>query len=220
MDSSQHSAAEIHRNVPPDWYESSVKINILQRYWHSRRVAAVGKFSEELDGPVLDIGSADGYFTRRILSYTGAPKIIGIDVLKSSVDYARKRYSKIKSLSFRVGDGERLNFPASSFSAVYILEALEHVHDSSRVLKEIYRVLKPGGYTIVLVPSENWLFRLGWPVWTHTRGRVWDDTHLNFFDGGKLPMLAKKIGFKDIQVHRFILGMLLLVKARKPAGRR
>ena len=215
MSSTSFSAADLHKNVPPDWYEQSVKVNLLQRYWHKRRIEEVTRYSEKISGEVLDIGSADGYFTRAILAATGAAKITGIDVLKSSVDYAARRYKNIKALSFRVGDAQKLSFPAAKFSAVYILEALEHVRDAKQVISEIYRVLKPGGYTIILVPSENILFKLGWPVWTHTRGSVWHETHLNFFDGSKLPQLVKKCGFTDIKVHTFILGMLLLVKARK-----
>ncbi len=164
----------------------------------------------------MDIGSADGYFTRAILEFTHAQKIYGIDILKSSVTYAAKRYRHLKSLAFSVGDAHKLLFPNSKFSAVYILEALEHVFKADLVLKEIFRVLKPKGYVIILVPSENWLFRLGWPFWTHTRGKIWNDTHIHFFSGQKLPGLVKQTGFTDIQVHTFILGMLLLVKARKP----
>jgi 2-polyprenyl-3-methyl-5-hydroxy-6-metoxy-1,4-benzoquinol methylase len=210
------SSADLHQHVPPDWYERSVKENFLQCYWHSRRIKEVGRYSETVTGEVLDIGCADGYFTRKILDFTKSRKITGIDILKSSIDYASIRYSSLKSLHFQVGDAQKLKFPSTKFTAVYILEALEHVFDAKLVLKEIYRVLKPGGYTIILVPSENWLFKFGWPIWLHTRGKIWHDTHLNFFDGSKLPQLVSQAGFTDIQIHTFILGMLLLVKARKP----
>jgi SAM-dependent methyltransferase len=206
----------LHQHVPPDWYERSVKENFLQHFWHFRRIAQVGKYSEKVTGEVLDIGSADGFFTRKLLDFTQANKIIGIDILASSVAYASTRYRRLSALSFQVGDALRLKFPTRKFSAVYILEALEHVFDATQVLKEIYRVLQPGGYVLVLVPSENWLFKLGWPIWLHTRGKVWHDTHLNFFDGNKLPHLLKQVGFVHIEIHTFILGMLLLVKARKP----
>jgi ubiquinone/menaquinone biosynthesis C-methylase UbiE len=217
LSSAPFSAADLHKRVPPDWYEQSVKVNFLQGFWHRRRIAEVTKFSEIVSGEVLDIGSADGYFTKAVYDVTKPNRLIGIDVLKSSVAYASRRYKKIKNLVFRIGDAEKLAFPADKFTAVYILEALEHVRDAKIVLSEIYRVLKPGGFTIILVPSENWLFKIGWPVWTHTRGSVWHETHLNFFDGSKLPQLVGKCGFTDIQTHYFILGMLLLVKARKPA---
>jgi SAM-dependent methyltransferase len=216
LDHSALLAKNLHNQVPPDWYESSVKVNLFQRFWHQRRIKEVGRFSERLSGKVLDIGSADGYFTRHLLDFTKASKIIGIDILENSVKYANKRYHHLRSLSFQKGDAHNLKFKTGEFSAVYMLEALEHVYDAQKVLLEIYRVLKPGGYTIILVPSENWLFRLGWPVWLHTRGKIWHDTHLNFFSGTKLSQLMKKCHFTNINTHTFILGMLLLVKARKP----
>jgi len=206
----------LHQNVPPDWYERSVKENFFQRYWHTRRINEVTKFSQPVSGDVLDIGSADGYFTAHIFSAVHPKKIIGIDILKSSVLYASNRYRRNRQMAFQVGDAEKLKFSANKFSAVFILEALEHVFSPQKVLAGIFRVLLPGGYVIVLVPSENWLFKLGWPIWLKTRGKIWDDTHLNFFNGNKLPYLMKKVGFVDVKAHTFILGMLLLVKARKP----
>jgi len=210
------TAARLHAAVPPDWYESSVATTFLQRFWHARRFAAVGKYSAHLTGQkVLDIGSADGLFTAEILRVTRAAKVIGIDVLPKSVAYARQRYRQEKRLHFQVADAHKLPFPAKTFAAVYCLEAMEHVLDPGLVLRQICRVLKPGGYTVVLVPSENWLFRLGWPVWLATRGRVWQDTHLSFFTGTKLPQLMASSGFTQITTHRFLLGMLLLVRAYK-----
>ena len=216
MKKPKKSAAKLHEYVPPDWYESSVKTNLFQRYWHYRRFRAVKKFSPTVTGRILDIGSADGFFTAEILRQTDAASIEGIDVLKSSVDYARRRYRGNTRLRFQVADAHHLPFPKNHFSAVYCLEAMEHVLDPKKVLAEIYRVLAPGGYIILLVPAENWLFKLGWPFWLRWRGKIWKDTHLNFFDNSKLPNLVSSAGFKNIYSYRFILGMLLLVKAAKP----
>jgi len=80
------SAAELHKEVPPDWYFRSIRENILQRYWHKRRFEEIGSMIETVSGSVLDIGSADGVFTKVILDKSKAKKIIGIDVLESSVD--------------------------------------------------------------------------------------------------------------------------------------
>ena len=210
------SAQDLHHNVPPDWYESSVKINLLQRFWHWRRFQVVDQFSEHVSGDILDIGSADGFFTAEIAKVTGCQKIFGVDVLPSSVAYSKKRYSSDRHFHFSVGDGHKLKFLSNRFSAVYCLEAMEYVFNPFRVLKEIKRVLRSGGYTIILVPAENWLFsRIIWPMWLRWRGRIWADTHLSFFSGNKLPDLLAKAGFVNIESHRFLLGMLLLVKARK-----
>ena len=154
------SAAKLHENVPPDWYYSSIKENYLQRIWHKSRFREVKKISERVDGKVLDIGSADGVFTKVILEGTKAKKVIGIDVLKSSVVWANKHWKRNKRLKFKVGDAHKLDFKAGEFDAVFSLEVLEHVEDPKKTLKEIKRVLRKGGYAVFLVPTDIWYFKL------------------------------------------------------------
>jgi 2-polyprenyl-3-methyl-5-hydroxy-6-metoxy-1,4-benzoquinol methylase len=91
-------ASELHKNVPPDWYFSSIRRNLLQRYWHNRRFEEVGKIIEKTNGKILDIGSADGVFSRLILEKSGASEVDGIDVLESSVKWAKKHWKKNKKL--------------------------------------------------------------------------------------------------------------------------
>ena len=70
-------AEELHENIPPDWYYRSIQENIFQRYWHKRRFEEVGALIEPTGGRILDIGSADGVFTKVILDKSKASKIIG-----------------------------------------------------------------------------------------------------------------------------------------------
>ncbi len=51
-----------------------------------------------------------------------------------------------------IGDGHFLPFKDNTFDAVISEAVLEHVHSPNRVVQEIYRVLKPGGYICVAVP--------------------------------------------------------------------
>lgn len=215
MTAVQKRAAELHKNVPPDWYARSLKDNLLQRFWHTTRFKEVGGLIPVTRGRVLDIGCADGTFTKVILERSRAKKIIAIDVLSTSVNFAKRRFARSKKLSFRVADAHSLPFKDNEFDAVFCLEALEHVEDPRKVVREMYRVLKTGRYTIVLIPSENWLFRLGWPVWTLTRGRIWKGTHLNNFSADKLIRLMKEEGFTIDKNHKFLLGMLQVIKAIK-----
>ena len=209
-------AVHLHENVPANWYETSIKNNLFQRYWHTRRFDEVSKLIEPVES-VLDIGCADGTFTKVVLEKTKAKRLVGIDVLEKSIAYVKKRFAKNKKMSFSVADAHDLPFKSSEFEAVFCLEALEHVVDPARVLYEIFRVLKIGGYVIVLVPSENWLFHsVVWPLWQMFPGKnIWKHTHLHNFSNGFLQELIENSGFK-IEVEKdFISGMLLLVKMRK-----
>lgn len=82
MDEKLKTAAHLYDRVPPDWYETSVRVNPFQRYWHQRRFQEVGREIEPVSGRVLDIGSADGFFTHEI---------------------ARAGFTRVKSRTFLLG---------------------------------------------------------------------------------------------------------------------
>ena len=217
MNKSLRSAAQLHKNVPPDWYHASIQRNFFQRWWHYSRFTKVKDYSEFVDGKILDIGCADGVFTKEILDKTQAAEIIGIDVLESSINWARAHWKEEKRLKFEVGNAHKLKFKQNSFGAVYILEVMEHVSDPIDVLNEAKRVLKKGGYLIMLVPSDNLLFRIVWWIVTNFWwAKIWEDCHVNSFNSkNPLSKYAKEAGFKIEVDEKFWLGMLNIVKIRK-----
>jgi 2-polyprenyl-3-methyl-5-hydroxy-6-metoxy-1,4-benzoquinol methylase len=207
--------AKLHQNVPPGWYYESIRTNIIQRYWHNRRFYEVTKLIEPTHGRILDIGCADGMFTKVILDGTGASSVIGIDVLERTIEWAGKFWRNDSRIKFQVGDAHKLDFESESFDAVVALEVLEHVFHPDKVLSEIRRVLKNDGYAIILVPTDNLIFRILWFLWTHFRGKVWKETHIKTYRNDMLPALAEGAGFKIEKQKRFILGMLVVLKLRK-----
>lgn len=215
MNKLRKQAEVLHRHVPPDWYESSIKINGLQRFWHGRRAREIRRFATPVSGPVLDIGCADGYFSNIILSSTRAKRLVGIDVLRASVTYAKKRYRYNKKMSYIVADAHRLPYGRHSFDAVFSIESLEHLLLPEKALGEMYRVLKRNGYVLILIPSENRLFKIIWSLWTRGRGRIWKDSHVHVFHPSALQGMLTQAKFKNIQTRRFLFSMLLLVKAYK-----
>lgn len=216
MNEGVKDAATLHDKVPPGWYFNSIRKNILQKYWHTRRFEEVTKVIESSGGRILDIGCADGVFTNEILKKSNASEIIAIDVLKESLDWAKKHWGEEKRIKFVMGDAHNLKFDSNSFDAVFALEVLEHVYKPQDVLNEIKRVLKKGGYAVFLVPSDSILFRIGWDFfWTKTRGKIWKDTHIHSYRKDYLVRLSKEAGFKVELSKKFISGMLHLVKVRK-----
>lgn len=211
----QQKAEQLHKNVPPDWYRKSIEENILQRFWHLTRFREISKIIEPSGGKILDIGSADGTFTKIIVEKSRADKVVGIDVLEKSVSYAKRRFARSRVMTFRVADAHDLPFKNNEFNAIFCLETLEHVEDPRKVVGEIYRVLKKGGYLVVLVPSENLLFRALWPLWLLGKGRVWKGTHLNHFSSDQVLDVIQKKGFEVVENNKFLWGMLQAAKARK-----
>ncbi len=217
MKSGKITAEELHKNVPSNWYNESIRVDPLQTYWHKRRFKEIGKVLTKVNGKVLDIGANDGTFSKVILDGTNAKELVGLDVIGKTVTWANKHWKHTKRMRFIVGDAHKLPFPANSFDAVVALEVLEHVFDPLKVLSEVKRVLKPHGYAVFLVPSDSNLFKFIWFLWLHfyPRGKIWRDTHIQTYRNNYLVKISKKVGFKIEVDNKFILGMLHLVKVTK-----
>jgi ubiquinone/menaquinone biosynthesis C-methylase UbiE len=106
-----------------------------------------------IEGRWLDCGCAEGDYTAELIR-RGAGEAVGTDVLAPRVEEARTRWSDVAALSFVVAPAEEMPFADESFDAVLLNEVLEHVEDERRTLREIQRVLVPGGYLFLLSPNR------------------------------------------------------------------
>lgn len=202
---------ERHEEVSSDHYDSAIQNNWLQKYWHWRRFSEVDKFITPVSGKVLDIGCHSGLLTQRIIKKTSSHEIHGIDLSPKAIEGAKKR---ITSGSFKVADAQDLPFGDNSFDAIFCLEVIEHVDEPEKVIAEIKRVLKKGGYGVILVPTDNLLFKLIWFLW-NLKYKVWSHTHVQSFTNSKLEDLIKKNNLKITHSKTFNLGMLKLVRFSK-----
>ncbi len=100
---------------------------------------------------VLDVACGTGYGTQ-ILARVAA-SVLGIDIDEETVLYARRNFPHVK-VTYRVGDICKLPLPDESVEAVTCYETVEHVADDRGCLREIYRVLKPGGLCLISTPNR------------------------------------------------------------------
>jgi len=97
------------------------------------------------------------------LSLCGASRVVGIDISRAAVSDAACRAKKMgaRTVQFRVASVEKIPFPASSFDFVVCNGVLHHTVHPERVLAEVSRVLKPGGFCYLLVYN---LGGVRWPL--------------------------------------------------------
>jgi len=126
---------------------------------------------------VLDCGCNSGEFMKMLKEKKGCD-VYGVDVSQKVVDIA-----KAKGLNVQLAKAEALPFKKGTFDVVTIMETLEHIMVPKKALKEIQRVLKPGGVILGSCPHKN------------LELEMWDDERLHhrYYDEATLSKELKKV---------------------------
>lgn len=131
----------------------------IQNYYslhEADRTAAFFLSHLESGMTLLDCGCGPGTVTLGLAQAVAPVRAIGIDLEPSMVARARAFATErqVENVEFRVADIHELPFSDASFDVVFTSAVLEHLGEPDRALREIYRVVKPGG--LVGVVSTDW----------------------------------------------------------------
>ena len=99
---------------------------------------------------ILDVGCGTGA-NLEMLSQFGSAE--GVDVSDEALDFCRQ-----KGLTVQKGLAETLPYDDGSFDITTALDVIEHLDDDVAGLKEMHRVTKSGGYSLIFVPAFMWLW--------------------------------------------------------------
>lgn len=124
---------------------------------------------------ILEIGSGEGYGAAYLSE--GPFDITCYDLSEEIAKHATKNYSK-NNLRFSAFDGKRIPEADNTFDAVISFQVIEHVPDVNAYLKEINRVLKPGGIFICTTPNRFYRLRPGQKPWNNFHLREYYDHEL------------------------------------------
>lgn len=117
-------------------------------------------------GIVADIGCGPGVFTRYLSAR--ARQVLSADIDLESLKRVKARHQKLENTSFLTVDADRLPFPDECLNTLLLLEVLEHLTDDAAALREMCRVLRPGGKIVLSVPVPPGEINEGSP-WGHKR---------------------------------------------------
>ncbi|WP_374721199.1 class I SAM-dependent methyltransferase [Peribacillus tepidiphilus] len=108
-----------------------------------------------LKGRVLDLACGSGYGTQLItkLGKDKIDEVVGVDISKVSIEYARGRYFHPK-INYIVGNAEDPNLPnqLGQFDSIVSFETLEHLHNEKQFLHNLFALLKEGGTLVLSTP--------------------------------------------------------------------
>jgi 2-polyprenyl-3-methyl-5-hydroxy-6-metoxy-1,4-benzoquinol methylase len=118
-------------------------------------------------GTLLDIGAGQGELLQAAQQEGWA--VVGIEPLPAFAEYA----SRLSGVEVRKEPLERCGFDPDSIDVVTLTSVLEHLYDPDETIKEISRILRPGGVLYLDVPNEAGLYFRMANLYQKLRGRRW-----------------------------------------------
>ncbi len=101
---------------------------------------------------LLDVGCGPGTLTAGLARHVGS--VVGLDADGEQVARAQVNAAGVPNATFQQGDASHLPFADATFDAVFAHTLLQHLQDPTAALREMHRVLKPGG--VLGVREEDW----------------------------------------------------------------
>lgn len=173
----------------------------------ARRIIEV--LSPQEGEKILDLGCGTGYYLFLLSSLPVSLNLVGLDNDSKALEEARDSLSK--RIKFILSDCAKLPFKNKTFDKVVASEVLEHLQDDQKTLKEVSRILKPGGIFVISTPSINYPFLwdpINW-ILQHLFGThiqkgffsgIWSG-HIRLYNKDNLENKFKKAGFKIEEVR-------------------
>ncbi|HEY9364547.1 MAG TPA: bifunctional demethylmenaquinone methyltransferase/2-methoxy-6-polyprenyl-1,4-benzoquinol methylase UbiE [Chitinophagaceae bacterium] len=122
--------------------------------WRKKAIRQLKKDQPKL---ILDVATGTADMAIMACKMLQPEKITGIDISEQMLELGRKKIEK-EGLSDRIelytGDSETINFPANSFDAIMVAFGVRNFEHLDKGLKEMLRVLKPGGQVVILEFSK------------------------------------------------------------------
>lgn len=144
-----------------------------ERYALEPHIHPFARFEEGRGRDVLEVGVGAG--TDFVQWVRAGARATGVDLTPAGVALTEERLA-LEGLKARVlvADAERLPFADASFDIVYSYGVLHHSPNTEAAVREVHRVLRPGGVARVMIYHEpSWVGLMLWGVHCLAKGRPW-----------------------------------------------
>jgi 2-polyprenyl-3-methyl-5-hydroxy-6-metoxy-1,4-benzoquinol methylase len=186
------------------------RISQIERwhFWFAGRQAllerALTRFVPDAGNSLLDVGCGTGHVLD-LLTHRGY-RAVGLDLRPEGL---RAYASTPKPALLVQAEATRCPLPEGTFDAVLLLDVVEHVEAPS-LIREVHRLLKPGGWALLSVPAMNWL----WSYRDQAAG------HIQRFSRKRLTDLMVSEGMHLVELRYYQFFLFPLVALSRLVARR
>lgn len=186
---------------------------------------------------VLDVATGTGDMAILLTRLLSGVRVTGIDISAGMLEIGREKVNRLrlgKQITLQMGDSEALEFPDGHFDAITVAFGVRNFEHLEKGLREMLRVLKPGGRLVVLECTQpktpgvrqfyNWYMRLVAPhigkMVSKSREayQYLNDSVKAFPEGAAFLQILDSCGYVQTRMHRLSLGVSTLYIGEKRPG--
>jgi ubiquinone/menaquinone biosynthesis C-methylase UbiE len=178
---------------PDDYFSAH---DVEQKKMIGREIMKIAQSKLGRRGAILDVGCGRGelLWAAREAQWEYA----GVDASQAHLDWARENLG----IEGTLGTLEQANFPSEFFDIVIMGGVIEHLYDPYQTLREVHRVLKPGGLLHFDAPNEDGLYTRIGNLYLRAQGRDWvvnlaptfPPYHVQGFNPSSVRKLLQRVG--------------------------
>ena len=172
------------------------------QYFMNRKIDTMLKLAAFPQGShLLEVGCASGVYTFA-LARLGF-QMTGLDLSPECVRIGTQKAERVglPHINFTVGDAEALSqIEDNTFDGVISFSVLRYVPDPAKAIREIYRVLRPGGMAVVDFPNKRS------PWFTFLKPLLTGQTHIHDhqYTTGQIQRMLQDTGFRQVSLRRIL----------------
>jgi ubiquinone/menaquinone biosynthesis C-methylase UbiE len=196
-----------------EWHSSHEQEDDITTSWHTfvkKNLSA----RDTLNKSILEIGCGRGGFSNYLVNLKDRPSmLLACDYSEVAVKIAEKKYAS-PTIKWSKQDIMNIGFESNSIDTAISCETIEHVPDPALALKELYRVLKPGGRLLLTCPNYFNLFGI-WCFYRWLIGKPYTEGGQPYVNYILMPNVYRWLKQAGFSVEKF-RSSELIIPARIP----
>lgn len=124
-------------------------LQIYESTASERRRIMLNLLEKDSSAKLVDLGCMDGNFTKELGKRIGTTELYGVDIVEGYIQQADRNGVKV----YLADLNDLLPIDGEAFDVVHGSEVIEHICKTDTFVREIYRILRPGGYAVISTPN-------------------------------------------------------------------